>query len=375
MKLAIIGAGPGGLYAALEAAKRNVSVDLYEKRRIGEGICCGECIFDFLDIMPQPGEGLLHGVHNVVLAGRRLYGIAIGRYRNLWMVDRKTWQQALARQATDRGVRLFEGADITPPRLLDMQREYDWIIDGSGAPSVASRAYHFTGEYFHEYMAACQVVLRGDFSSLHPRIKVGFFSDLPAALQPGYYWIFPKEKGLANAGVVCTVRKALGGKPPGLKKRLADMLDRENLRGCEILATGGGMSSARVLPRLVFDNLLLVGDAAGLTSPLHGGGIDTACLSGHLAASAIARGKRGVGGYEKRLHRHLRDKLALENITVQKMRTLDFNGFDELLAGVTSRSRAVRAGIALRHPDLLMAAYRLLRHKKHTLNGSVLQDA
>jgi flavin-dependent dehydrogenase len=43
MKLAIIGAGPGGLYAALAAAGQGLQVDLWEKGRVGEGIVCGEC--------------------------------------------------------------------------------------------------------------------------------------------------------------------------------------------------------------------------------------------------------------------------------------------------------------------------------------------
>lgn len=36
MKIAIIGAGPGGLYAALAAAKQNIQVDLFEKEKSGK---------------------------------------------------------------------------------------------------------------------------------------------------------------------------------------------------------------------------------------------------------------------------------------------------------------------------------------------------
>ncbi len=53
MKIAIIGAGPAGLYAALAAAEKGMTADLYEKRRVGEGIVCGECIFD--DVCPKIG--------------------------------------------------------------------------------------------------------------------------------------------------------------------------------------------------------------------------------------------------------------------------------------------------------------------------------
>ena len=51
-----------------------------------------------------------------------------------------------------------------------------------------------------------------------------------------------------------------------------------------------------MLDRLIYDNILLVGDAAGLTSPLHGGGIDMAVISGEEAAKSIAT---DVYSYEK----------------------------------------------------------------------------
>src|SRR5512133_4070603 len=113
MKIAIIGAGPGGLYAALAAAGRNIRVDLFEKRKVGEGIVCGECIFDSLRIMPRPGRGLLRPVDELVLQGRHSYTFPLSRHRPLWMLDRKTWQQDLARQARDRGVVIHENAGVT----------------------------------------------------------------------------------------------------------------------------------------------------------------------------------------------------------------------------------------------------------------------
>ncbi|MCK7515542.1 MAG: NAD(P)/FAD-dependent oxidoreductase [Desulfobacterales bacterium] len=38
MKIAVIGAGPGGLYAALAAARENIQVDLFEKEKSGRGL-------------------------------------------------------------------------------------------------------------------------------------------------------------------------------------------------------------------------------------------------------------------------------------------------------------------------------------------------
>ena len=364
MKIAIIGAGPGGLYAALAAAKRNIQVDLFEKRKVGEGIVCGECVFDSLGIMARPGRGLLRPVDEIVLRGRRDFTFPLSRHRKLWMLDRRIWQQELANLAASRGVVIHENAKITVTCLSQMQKEYDWILDAGGAPSVTSRLYQFSDDYFREYLLAHQLVLAGDFSALMPRIKIAFFSNLPSEFQPAYYWIFPKDAGRANVGVVCTVRGALSERRPDLRKLLADVLREEGLAGATVREKGSGVATSRMLSRLVYDNIILVGDAAGLTSALHGGGIDMACLSGVLAVSAVSEGQIGMDGYKGKLKDYLREKNALEEVTIRKMRTLSFDQFDDLLRGVTSKSKFVRLKTGLRHLNMLYTTIKWFGTKK-----------
>ncbi len=369
MRIAIIGAGPAGLYAALAAAERGLRTDLFEKRAVGEGIVCGECIFDSLGIMSRPGRGLLHPVEEVVLTARERHTLAIGRYRKLWMMDRERWQEGLAEAAAARGVRLEAETKIDPGRLLQMQGEYDGIVDASGAPSVTSRAYGFSGRYLEDGLAAYQAVLRGDFSAVWPRIAVRFLPDLPPERRPGYAWIFPKDARRANCGVICTRRGSRRGGDPALKMLLADFLKSEGLAGAEILKTGGGLVPGRILPRLVYDRILLAGDAAGLTSPLHGGGIDLACLSGVLAVEALADGAPGIERYRPRLMGYIRHKLAVEALAIRKMRALDFDAFDALLGGVASQSNLRRARTALRHPALAFVTLRWLLHRETAPDG------
>lgn len=364
MKIAIIGAGPGGLYAALAAARKNIAVDLFEKRKVGEGIVCGECIFDSLGIMTRPGRGLLHSVEGLVLKGGGEYRFPLGRHKPLWMLDRRIWQQDLSRQAQALGVRLHENAGVTAADLARMKKSYDWILDASGAPSVASRLYGFAREYVQECLAAHQVRLAGDFASLVPCIKVVFFPDLPARYQPAYAWVFPRDERSANVGVVCTVRKAQGPGRPEVKKMLANFLRREGLDGASVLERGGGIAPARMISGLVYDNILLVGDAAGLTSALHGGGIDMACLSGVLAVQALRGGQAGAARYARWLARYMREKNALEKVTIGKMRSLTFDEFDQLLDGVTSASLRARFWTALQNPLMFWTTIRWFKTKK-----------
>lgn len=364
MKIAVIGGGPGGLYAALAAADNVSRVVLFEKRRIGEGIVCGECIFDSLCIMPRPGRGLLRPVDEIIFRGRGSYPFSLSKHRPLWMLDRKTWQQDLAAQARSRGVTVYENAKITPAELSRLQKEYDWVIDASGAPSVTARLYRFAGDYLKECLVGYQFVIQSDFSDLWPRLLISFLPELPAEYQPAYAWIFPKDGRTANVGVVCTARETFGREKADVKGLLSDFLRIEGLTDAVVLEKGGGIATGRMPDRLVYDNVLLAGDAAGLTSALHGGGIDLACLSGVLAASAAHEGRSGVDVYERKLKDYLRERNTLEEVTIGKMRTMRFDQFDRLLRGVTAKSRFVRLKTGLRHFDMLYATIKWFGTKK-----------
>jgi digeranylgeranylglycerophospholipid reductase len=140
-------------------------------------------------------------------------------------------------------------------------------------------------------------------------------------------------------------------------------MERESLGEATVLSKGGGLIPAAILSPLVHDNILLVGDAAGLTSPLHGGGIDLACVSSVLAVQAIMKGIQGVEAYRSNLLALLKDKIVMETLIINKMRRLSFAGFDDLIRAAAVRNPWIRTKTAFRHPDLLMAAWRWLRKK------------
>jgi len=362
LRLAIIGGGPGGLYGAIAAARQGIEVVLFEKGGIGDHIVCGECIFDSLGLMEKPQAGVLYKVETILFEAKGVHRLAIGDYRNLWMMDRRVWQRQLAARAANLGVAIHTGEKINIHNLLEIKNNYDWVLDATGAPSVTSRGYGFSGEYRQECLLAYQYVLAGDFSHLQQTIKVGFISHVKPEYLPGYYWIFPQDEHTANVGVVYA-----GGAERefalDIKDLLHEVMERESLGEAAVLKKGGGLIPARVLTNLVHDNIILVGDAAGLTSPLHGGGIDLACISAVLAVEAIMKGKQGVAAYRDKLLALMKDKIALEKLIIKKMRSLSFGNFDDLLQAAAVRKPWIRTKVGLRHPDLLMAAWRWLRKK------------
>jgi len=320
-KLLVVGAGPAGLYAASEAAKSGFNVTLCEKGKIGENIRCAEGFFDTLKVLGKPEFGVHFKVENLIIKVISTYKLNANQL-NLWMIDRATWQKKLAEQAENLGVKIREKSQISPKDLIKLKKEYDYIIDASGAPSVTSRLNGFSNFYKQHSGKTVQYTMEGDFSHIGNSLKVGLMPDFW-----GYYWIFPKTSNLANVGVGNFCSKE--------KDRLWDRLDKvikeEGLSGYKILKKIGGICPTAIPTSLVYDNILLVGDAAGLTSPLHGGGIDMAIVSAKEAVKSILS---DWTNYEQNLKSIIENKLKFEGLLVKVWRERNLDEMDKLISSI-----------------------------------------
>ena len=95
-----------------------------------------------------------------------------------------------------------------------------------------------------------------------------------------------------------------------LKRELDRLLSQLGLRDYRILNKFSSFTPSISINKLVWGNVLLVGDAAALCSPLHGGGMDMAWLSGRLAAELIASNR--VDRYPDRLWLVVKKKFTME---------------------------------------------------------------
>ena len=129
---------------------------------------------------------------------------------------------------------------------------------------------------------------------------------LSAGIRGGYAWLFPKGD-VANLGL---------GLESAARDRLKPLLESLHLRlvsegrvGSEVLGhTGGAIPVGGILEpagQLGEATVLLAGDAAGLTNPVTGAGINAAVISGTLAGEAAARicagGADAAAGYAEEL--------------------------------------------------------------------------
>ncbi|HHU68696.1 MAG TPA: NAD(P)/FAD-dependent oxidoreductase [Thermoanaerobacterales bacterium] len=321
-KICIIGGGPAGLSSAIKAAESGFDVKLYEMGEIGDNVRCAEGFIDTLNLLEKPEAGIRFKVKEMLVrCSDETYKLDVSPIR-LWMIDRREWQRHLADKARSLGVEILENYPVTPDILKKMKDEYLWIIDGSGVIPVTSRLYNFQWFYTKNCGVTFQYLIEGDFTFLHEKILAG--------LEPrytGYYWIFPKGTYQANVGI--GILKYEG---QVLRHELDRILEKEGLTrdyGYTIKQAIGGLCPNVIPHKVVYDNIILIGDACGLTSPFHGGGIDLACISGKVAVEAVLEER--VDTYKQELLKIIGDKLSLEQELVNFWEAAGFELVNRLL--------------------------------------------
>jgi flavin-dependent dehydrogenase len=121
----------------------------------------------------------------------------------------------------------------------------------------------------------------------------------------GYIWIFPKGGARVNVGLGTCMRPGY----PNPKDQLYKTAFSKPMFVDSLVLSGGAWFDPvrRPLDNMVSNGVMLVGDAASLVNPIHGGGIGPSMLSGYFAGQqiveAISKGevtKEALWGYNKR---------------------------------------------------------------------------
>lgn len=330
----VVGAGPGGAASAAYLAQSGLDVALLDKAVFPRDKICGdgltpravrELIALGVPIAEEDGWARNKGLR-IIGGGHRLelewpevsafppYGLAKARM-NL--------DEVLARHAVSRGVRLFEGHNVTGPLLDDAGRvrgvavklmengratgetttiEAPLVVAADGHSSrlgvavgrkpredrpmgVAVRTYYRTPRHDDDYMESW-VELKAPEDPADPHSREIHL--------PGYGWIFALGDGTSNVGLGMLNTSPAFGKVDyrDVMRRWVATMPTEWAFGD---ATMTGPIRGAALPMgfnrqpLYANGLLLVGDAGGMVSSFNGEGIDYAMESGRIAAEIIAQ--------------------------------------------------------------------------------------
>lgn len=283
MKIAVIGAGPAGLSSAIKLSKSNNEVFVFEKGQVGENIICAEGFFDYFGEIDEELPERIQ-IKKLIVKDRETYEIPLPKSGRFFTFDRKKWQLNLADRAFSYGAKIKENTKIERKDLHILMKDFDYIIDATGVKGI-------THTYFPErqikiyrknLMPSTQYKVKGDFSEFHDSIKVTMINN-----PPGYFWIFPRKNGgyinSANIGLGLLAKKP---SLPNLKKLISNMIKQENISITDEKIMSSPIPTKRI-KQYRYKNIILSGDALGLCSPLHGGGIDTAYSSGFYIAKSL----------------------------------------------------------------------------------------
>jgi digeranylgeranylglycerophospholipid reductase len=299
--VAVIGAGPAGNFAAIAAARNKARTVVFEEHKeIGEPVHCGECLsqiaLDRMGLSP-PKDALsfeAKGIRVIFPDGKSCYAKEKG-----YVLEKHRFEQYLASLAQK------EGAEyVMETRVQEIKREGEtWRLSAKGKQESARIVIDASGPF----------AFASEKTGLNrkPEVVIGLQVEMqeipnegwidfyiwPRLAPHGYLWMIPKSGGRANVGLVTSeTAKAR----PCLDQFVKEMGWQEK----KVNKTFGGIiPSSGPLPKTYSDGLMLVGDAAGMTSPLFEGGTGLAMKSGEfaggVAAEAVRAGNTGAGSLSK----------------------------------------------------------------------------
>lgn len=287
----VVGAGPAGASAALEAAKNDAKVLLIERKKmIGEPVQCAEYVPKLLlSRVPVSSACIAQKVAGMITylpSGNRVKTQTPG-----YILNRNIFDKELVMEAVDNGVNLRKNTVC-----MSKKKDKIGLIENGRKESITTKIVigadgprSTVGQWINsentEFMIGVQytvpLVSPLDFTEIY--FDKDFFG--------GYGWVFPKGK---NANVGIGVKHQEGSvkhtpKVDQLVKKFVAALEKKNkLRNILRNRTGGLIPCGGTLTT-VKDNVILVGDAAGQTHAITGGGIPQAVLCGKIAGKTAVK--------------------------------------------------------------------------------------
>jgi len=311
----VVGAGPAGSVAALNAAADS-DVLLIEKRpEIGAPVRCAEAVplvetpFVFhtsFEKYVKPDKkwvaSEVKGVRATAPDGTivEVSGEMFGKGDPLGIVlERKLFDRQLAKDAARSGAHvavrtratglILEDGAVRGVKLSRLGEGFDvrakLVIGADGVESQVGRWAGINTTLKLKDIESCAQYHMQNVELMDNTLDFYFGSSAPS----GYAWAFPKGDGAGNIGLGVLGSKLSGKRPLAY---LDEFVAQRFPDGKPVELMMGACPVSGALSHIMGNGLMLVGDAAHHTEPITGGGIMAALQSGTIAGQVANKAVR-----------------------------------------------------------------------------------
>lgn len=279
----IVGAGPGGLACAEITARAGMKTLVLERKRIiGQKVCAGGVTWNGL-VKRVPIEVMERQCATQYVFTRSQQISVSAPTPIITTVNREKLGQQMANKAQQAGAEIRSGCQvrsITDHQITFIdkntgkteQQIFTYLVGADGSSSLVRR-------YLAIPIHAIGIGINYQLPGSYPKMEWHLDSNLFAS---GYAWVFPHQRTVSiGAYVDARVMKA--------KELHKNLLQWGAKEGYQLSHYQGRAEYINFDYRgYRFNNIFLVGDAAGLASGLTGEGIYPAIISGAAVARCIA---------------------------------------------------------------------------------------
>ncbi|MHA1254671.1 MAG: NAD(P)/FAD-dependent oxidoreductase [Promethearchaeota archaeon] len=319
----VIGAGPGGSFAAKAGAENGYKTLLIDKELISEKgrykACGGAIAWELVEEVNYPEDKIARVIESLEL--HHVDGEDYSKKGKGAVIWRSVFDKYLTDMAIEAGA-VFKVYEI---KTTKGSYKAKYVIAADG---VTSQTLKYLGwPYFRseDLILTITKEMKTTKSIIDKTLgsdTVHLFFGIENFIQVGYAWLFPKEETITMGW----------GNQINLVKNSREEFDifaslpfvKEALKDSKMEIFKPHLIPVGVRPKLYDDNVFAVGDAGGIVDPISGKGIPYAMMSGQLAIESIKTCEK-------------RDKLEKLGATYEK--NLDKNFLKILKAKRLARDR------------------------------------
>jgi len=351
----VIGAGPAGLLAANEIAKKGYGVQVFEEHeRVGEPDHCAGLLST--SGLKRLGIKLPKDVIQNTVAGARIYSpaghsitIKRGR-REANVIDRKKFDAWLASRAIDSGVKVTTQVKVKEiirkqskfqSVLVDSKRDEEHIaktfVIAEGSRCRLSGSIGLPIVQRSNKYPAFQYEVSG--VDIDENIVEMFYGKQVA---PGFFaWIIPLGEKRARIGLAARNKSKI--RLDALMRHHSIISER--MKGVKIERSLGGIVLVGMpIAKMVMKNVVAVGDTAGIVKATTGGGVILGGITARVAGKFIADSLSSDGSSEKALSQYngkcksmVFNELRMMHLAQMALASLDDKGLDSVVKDASAK--------------------------------------